>query len=120
MAAIPTATVTAPSVATDVTTPATAATSTMTFLNDGVSCIHISTGATTANLTISTYAKFQDGSPSGLSVSNPVIALAANKRYVVGPFPPSIYNDPSGFVNLAFSATTSITVQAYNASARVN
>jgi len=96
----------------DITTPPTAALSTMTMANDGRTVLRVKTGATTANLTITPTAKIQDGSAAGLSPASPVVALAANKDYLIGPFPPSVYNDANGEVGLAFSAVTSITVQA--------
>ena len=110
MANIPTATNVLPTGA-DVTTPPTAALSTMTMANDGRTVLLVKTAATTANLTITPTAKVQDGSVAGLAPAAPVVALAANKSYLIGPFPPSVYNDANGEVGLAFSAVTSITVQ---------
>lgn len=96
----------------DITTPATAAASTMTMANDGKTQLHVKTGATTANLTLTVQKKIDDGSAAGIAGTNPVIALAANKNYVLGPFSPSVYNDANGELNLAFSAITSIVVTA--------
>jgi hypothetical protein len=96
----------------DMTTPATSALSSMTMTNDGMTQLHIKTGATTANLTLTVQSKLQDGTVAGIAGTNPVIALAANKNYVIGPFKPSVYNDANGELNLAFSATTSIVLQA--------
>ena len=96
----------------DITTPATAALSSMTMANDGRTLLRVKTAATTANLTLTVQSKIQDGSAAGVSASNPVIALAANKDYVIGPFPQGVYNDANGELNIAFSAVTSILVQA--------
>lgn len=112
MANIPAATPVTPAGA-DITTPATAALSSMTMTNDGKTMLRVKTGATTANLTLTAQAKLLDGSVAGISPQNPVIALAANKDYIIGPFPTNIYNDANGELNMAFSAVTSILVQAY-------
>jgi hypothetical protein len=96
----------------DITNPATAALASMTMTNDGKTQLHIKTGATTANLTLLTQAKLADGSAAGIAGTNPVIALAANKNYVFGPFSPGVYNDTNGELNMTFSAVTSIVVQA--------
>ena len=96
----------------DITTPATAAASTMTMTNDGKTQLHIKTGATTANLTLTVQKKIDDGTAAGIAGTNPVIALAANKNYVLGPFAPSVYNDANGELNMAFSAITNIVVTA--------
>lgn len=111
MANIPAAT---PSTAdgVDITTPATAAQASMTMANDGRTVLHVKTGATTANLTFVPQAKLADGSTAGMSGASLVKALAANKNYVFGPFSPSVYNDANGELNMTFSATTSIVVQA--------
>jgi hypothetical protein len=111
MANIPAATSSSP-LGVDITTPVTAALSSMTMANDGKTQLHIKTGATTANLTLTTQSKVQDGSAAGLVPTAPVIALAANKNYVLGPFSPSVYNDANGELNMAFSAIASIQVQA--------
>lgn len=112
MANIPAATVLTPA-GLDATTPATAAASSMTLANDGRVMLHVKTGATTANITLTVQKKIDDGTAAGIAGTNPVIALAANKNYFLGPFDVGTYNDANGEVNLAFSATTSIVVQAY-------
>jgi hypothetical protein len=111
MANIPAATPVLPT-GVDITTPPTAAASTMTMANDGRTLLCVKTGATTANLTLTPQAKIQDGSAAGIAGTPPVIALAANKQYLIGPFPTGVYNDANGELNIAFSAVTSITVQA--------
>lgn len=110
MASIPAPTNVLPS-GTNVTTPATAAALSQTMANDGRTVLIIKTGATTANLSPIPTAKVPDGSVAGLSPAAPVIALAANSTYLVGPFPPSIYNDQNNEVTLTLSAITSITLQ---------
>lgn len=112
MANIPAATLMT-SLGLDVTTPATAAALTMTLANDGKTYLHVKTVGTTANLTLTPQAKVQDGSAAGLTPIAPVIALAANKNYLIGPFSPAVYNDANGELNMTFSAITAITVQAY-------
>lgn len=80
-----------------------AAAATMEFNNDGQSMLLVQMGATPCNLTISSPA-----CTHGRSASH-VIALAASKLYLLGPWPPE-YNDPSqnNRVQIAFSAITSI------------
>jgi hypothetical protein len=117
MANIPAATLMTPA-GLDATTPATAAASSMTFANDGRVFLHVKTGATTANLTTTVVRKLDDGTAAGIAGTNPVLALAANKNYILGPFDPAIYNDSNGEVGFALSATTSIVVQAYRFVAR--
>jgi hypothetical protein len=96
----------------DITTPATAAALSMTMANDGLSLLHVKTGATTATLTFVPQRKMADGSTAGMSGTSLAKSLLANKNYVFGPFSPSVYNDSNGELNMTFSAITSIVVQA--------
>jgi hypothetical protein len=98
---------------TDITTPATAALTTMTMANDGRTILRIKVGATGGNLTPTVQSKQQDGSAAGIAPTNPIIALAANKDYLFGPFPTGLYNDLNGEVTFTFSAVATITVAAH-------
>jgi hypothetical protein len=48
-----------------------------------------------------------------LTVQDPTVSIAATSNYLLGPFDTGIFNDANGEVAIAFSATTSIVVQAY-------
>ena len=97
----------------DQTTLSTAALSTMTLANDGFVYLKVKTGATPTTVTITVQSKLQDGTPGGISATNPSTVIAANKDYSFGPFDKGIYNDSNNEVNFAFSAVTSVLVQAY-------
>jgi hypothetical protein len=94
----------------NITTPATAALSSMTMTNDGKTLFIVKTGATTANMTPTVQKKIDDGSSAGISGSNPVEALAANSVYLFGPYSPATYNNANGEIEFAFSAVTNISV----------
>ncbi len=111
MANIPAAT-NASAAGLDITTPPTAALANMSFVNDGRTLLRIKTVGTGANLTLTPQSKVQDGSPTGLSPTAPVIVLAVNKEYLIGPFSPGVYNDANGEMNIVFSAITAIVLQA--------
>ena len=46
----------------------------------------------------------------GLAVADLVISLTASKTYVLGPFPPAIYNNSAGQVRFTVSANADVTV----------
>ena len=46
----------------------------------------------------------------GLAIADLVIALTASKTYVLGPFPPAIYNNSAGQVRFTVSANADVTV----------
>lgn len=47
----------------------------------------------------------------GQAATPRTVAVAAGKTFAVGPFPTDDYNDADGFVQLSYSATTSVTVK---------
>lgn len=49
----------------------------------------------------------------GLAVAARTVSVLAGKTFVIGPFPPSIYNDAQGFLNVTYSGVTNLTVGAY-------
>jgi hypothetical protein len=74
-----------------------ASTDTYQFANDGRTIV-IAKADTTANLTLDI-----ERTLDGQSVTDPVVALTTDWK-VLGPFPPAIYNDASGFCSFTTSA----------------
>lgn len=73
------------------------------FPNDGATKLIVQSTAG-ADVTIET-----PGTVDGLAVADKVIAIAATKVYVIGPFPTSTYNDTAtGKVKVTVSANTDI------------
>ena len=93
-------------VALDVAAGAVAATTPSLFANDGQTLFLVIVGATPTNLTV-VGATCSHG--RGLST---VLALSANKTYIVGPFPKEEYNDANGKLNMTFSSVATVTVMA--------
>lgn len=75
-----------------------ASTDTHYFENTGVEMIEVYSGAAGGNLTIQT-----PQTADGLAVAESVIALAAAKHYLFGPFPSKTYNNASGLVAITSS-----------------
>jgi hypothetical protein len=48
----------------------------------------------------------------GLAVSDLAVAVPNGGERIVGPFPPGIYNDANGRVQVTYSGVTSVTVAA--------
>jgi hypothetical protein len=78
--------------------------------NDGrVVLIVKNTGGASSVLTIDDP---NSGTPPSAIQFNPDVAVtipATTGERIIGPFPPSRFNDATGNVNLAFSATTGVT-----------
>lgn len=53
-----------------------------------------------------------DGNFPAMTLTNQVVAVPAGASRLIGPIPPS-FNDGNGKVQLAYSATASVTVEAY-------
>jgi hypothetical protein len=95
-----------------------AAASTMSFANDGhtfLSIVNGDTGTPTCTVTVqNTSPPVQGFNP--ITLSNKVVTLPATGtnggREIIGPFGQAQYNDATGLVQVAFSATTSLTVAA--------
>lgn len=49
----------------------------------------------------------------GLAVADLAVSVAAGARTKVGPFPPSIYNDANGRVQVTYSGVTTVTVNPF-------
>src|SRR4051794_23000344 len=94
------------------------AASTMQFLNDGHTFLYVVNGDTgTPTCTISAQnATLNRPGYNPIPVSNKVAPPPATGtnggREVIGPFAHTQYDDASGLVQVAFSATTSMTVAA--------
>lgn len=46
----------------------------------------------------------------GRAVADRTVSLAAGATVAVGPFPPGIYNDTGGYVQMTYSGVTTLTV----------
>ena len=97
-----------PVVGAEVTLVAANATNGHKFANDGQTRLFVKTGSTTATLTVE-----QGRLVNGKTVASVTLALAANKEYLIGPFPKQDFDrDPSlsdaGYVYFGFSADTNI------------
>lgn len=77
------------------------------FANDGNTFLDVNNGSgSSINVTFTT-----PGTVGGVAIENPVIAVAAGARKRIGPFNPSVFNAADGNVDVAFSATTTITAE---------
>lgn len=83
----------------------TAASSNDKFLNTGREVLLVTNGGGgSINVTFT-----PGGTPGGLALATVVVAVANGASKLIGPFNPAYWNDGSGFVNYAFSGTTSVT-----------
>lgn len=48
-----------------------------------------------------------------VAASNETAAIATTERRILGPFPPSVYNDASGNLTITHSFTTSVKIYAF-------
>lgn len=79
------------------------------FPNDGRTYLHIKNGGgSSITLTIATQLTVD-----GKAVADDAITVTNAQERVVGPFPPGIYNDANGMVQLTYSGVTSVTVGAF-------
>jgi hypothetical protein len=53
------------------------------------------------------------GYVDGQAITVQTIAVGASARKKIGPFPPHLYNNPSGQVAIGYSAVTTVTVAAF-------
>lgn len=67
--------------------------------------------ASSHTVTINAYPK--GDTPNGLTVSDLVVTVAAGATKLIGPFPPSIFNNSSNQVEIDFSSATSQLQTAY-------
>jgi len=81
-----------------------------TIVNDGkVFLIVANADGSPTNVTV---AWGVNGAVDGVTPTARVIAVANATTRIIGPFPPSSYNDATGLVTFTFSKVTSLTVQA--------
>ena len=83
-----------------------------TFSNTGDVFLHVKNGdASPHNVTIVTQATTVDKEGYGsITLSSEVIAVANAGEEMIGPFPQSRFNDPSGDVSITYDDVTSMTV----------
>lgn len=85
------------------------------FLNNGHMLLHVHNGSVSSvDVTIDDP---RSTSPSGAVSFNPdvTVAVAAGADKYIGPFDPNRFNDANGFVNIAYSAITTITAEVIDA-----
>lgn len=56
----------------------------------------------------------------GQTATNRTVAVAASARKLIGPFPPSEYNDASGLVQITYSSVTALTIGAFKLTPETN
>jgi hypothetical protein len=75
------------------------------FLNTGNELLYIKNGGgSTITLTLDAQ------TVSGLTITDPTVSVAAGAEKIVGPFDPRYFCDANGYLNLSYSAVTSVTV----------
>ena len=79
------------------------------FANDGRTYLDVNNGSG-GSITV-TFVTQQ--TIDGLAVADLAVAVGAGARSKVGPFPPSIYNDANGRVQVTYSGVTSLTVNPF-------
>lgn len=75
------------------------------FLNTGNELLYIKNGGGSP-ITLTLDAQ----TVAGLAITDPTVSVAAGAEKIVGPFDPRYFSDSSGFLNLSYSAVTSVTV----------
>lgn len=76
------------------------------FANNGRVMIHIKNGDASDHTVTVDIPKTVDGQ----AVTDISVTVTASEERFIGPFPPSIYNDSDGYVNLTYDAVTSVTI----------
>lgn len=75
------------------------------FLNDGRTKVFIN-NATNANCVATIVTP---NTVDGLAVTDRAVSVPTLKAYMVGPFPPDIYNNDSGYLAMTFDQAVEIT-----------
>lgn len=78
--------------------------------NGGSEFVHVKTGGTACTVTVQT-----PGNVDGQAVADRTIVIGTTSERMIGPFPPSIYNQGASEVFLDFSAVASVTIGAFRA-----
>ena len=74
------------------------------FTNDGATLLYFKNGGVaTRTITIATQI-----APDGFATADRTITLLSGDRVIAGPFPPGVYNDANGKVQLTYDAVTSL------------
>lgn len=85
-----------------------------TFTNTGVEYVEvINASASTITVTIDAFPSGGQGSPGGLTVTDPTVSILASTRKRFGPFPRAAYNNGTNKVTVTYSAVTTVTVGVY-------
>lgn len=85
-----------------------------TFTNTGYEFAEVINGSgSSLTVTIDAFPAGGQGTPDGLTVTDPTVTVSAGTRKKIGPFRKSTFNDANNKVKLTFSATTTITVAVY-------
>jgi hypothetical protein len=89
-------------------TPVAAASGGDQFRNDGNTLFYVNNGGgSPINVTIA--AQFVAGD---LPLTDQVIAVTNGTAKLIGPFPPRLFNDAQGLLNITYSGVTTVTVLA--------
>ena len=80
------------------------------WANDGKQFVEVNNGsAGSINVTLNIRATVD-----GAAAVNPVVAIAAGARKIIGPFPTGVYNDSNGRAKISYSAVATITTKVLN------
>lgn len=78
------------------------------FPNTGDQFLHVKNGGVgDVTVTLTTPATVE-----GVAIADPTVVVTAGEDRMIGPFPPSIFNDGNGRVAVGYSGVTSVTVAA--------
>lgn len=78
------------------------------YPNSGKEFFHVKTGGTGATVTVQT-----PGTVDGNAIADKSYVLGTNTERMIGPFPPSVYNQADGSVYIDFSSVTTVTIGAF-------
>jgi len=79
------------------------------FPNDGRTYLDVNNGSGGAITVTAAVQQTVDGK----AVTGNAVSVGAGARTKIGPFPPGIYNDANGRVQLTYSGVTSLTVNPF-------
>lgn len=78
------------------------------FSNDGKTMLEVKNAGSSITVTIASQQACNQG-----STHNTTVTVASGGDKMIGPFDPSRYNDANGYVQVTYSAVTSVTVGAF-------